>query len=157
MPSPVKISDTLLAQARAEAAATHRSATAQIEHWATIGRAVEALVAYRDVLALKRAGETLPLPAHVGRDDVRAVLARVLGDDARQAFEKRRGQVVLDVTGSGGNDVEVVEQPFGRGRHRFPAGFVRQGVVDAAQRLHMRAQLADVSAAVTAPARGDRE
>ena len=89
MPSPVKISDTLLAQARAEAAATHRSATAQIEHWATIGRAVEALVAYRDVLALKRAGETLPLPAHVGRDDVRAVLARVLGDDARQAATAR--------------------------------------------------------------------
>lgn len=32
MPSPVKISDKLLVLARREAAATHRSATAQIEH-----------------------------------------------------------------------------------------------------------------------------
>ena len=89
MPSPVKISDTLLAHARAEAAATHRSATAQIEHSATIGRAVEALVAYRDVLALKRAGEALPLPAHVGRDDVRDVLARLVADPRREAAKAR--------------------------------------------------------------------
>lgn len=89
MPSPVKISDTLLAHARAEAVATHRSATAQIEHWATIGRAVEALVAYRDVLALKRAGETLPLPAHVAREDVRDLLARLVDGDGRDAVKAR--------------------------------------------------------------------
>ena len=67
MPAPVKISDRLLARAREEAKGAHRSVTAQIEHWATLGRAVEAMVVYRDVLALKRAGETLP---EIGRAHV---------------------------------------------------------------------------------------
>ncbi|HSF03478.1 MAG TPA: hypothetical protein VLA62_10720, partial [Solirubrobacterales bacterium] len=61
MPSPVKVSDRLLALARREARGAHRSATAQIEHWATLGRAVEVLLAYRDVLALKRAGQVFPV------------------------------------------------------------------------------------------------
>lgn len=78
MPSPVKVSDRLLALAKAEARGTHRSATAQIEHWATLGRAVEVLVAYRDVLALKGAGQTLPVPAFVGREAVHELLARLV-------------------------------------------------------------------------------
>ncbi len=77
MPVPVKVSDRLLTLAREEAESTHRSATAQIEHWATLGRAVEALVAHRDLLALKRAGQALPLPAFVEREDVHRLLARV--------------------------------------------------------------------------------
>lgn len=70
MASPVKVSDRLLAQAKQEAIAANRSATAQIEHWATLGRAVEAYVAYRDVLALKSAGATLPMPSYVARTEV---------------------------------------------------------------------------------------
>lgn len=56
MPTAVKVSEKLLTMARQEAAGSHRSITAQIEHWATIGRAVEVMLAYRDVLALKRTG-----------------------------------------------------------------------------------------------------
>ena len=90
MAAPVKVSDSLLALAREEARAAHRSATAQIEHWATLGRAVEAMVAYRDVLALKRAGEALPLPAFVTRADVHALLARLVDDaDDREAVKAR--------------------------------------------------------------------
>jgi hypothetical protein len=89
MPSPVKVSDSLLALAREEARAAHRSATAQIEHWATLGRAVEAMVAYRDVLALKRAGEALPMPAFVSRDAVHALLARLAEDADREAVKAR--------------------------------------------------------------------
>ena len=89
MPSPVKVSDSLLALAREEARAAHRSATAQIEHWATLGRAVEAMVAYRDVLALKRAGEALPMPAFVTRADVHALLAGLAEDADRDAVKAR--------------------------------------------------------------------
>ena len=89
MASPVKVSDGLLALAREEARASHRSATAQIEHWATLGRAVEAMVAYRDVLALKRAGEALPLPSFVTRADVHRLLARLVEDADREAVKAR--------------------------------------------------------------------
>ena len=89
MASPVKVSDRLLALAREESRVAHRSATAQIEHWATLGRAVEALVAYRDVLALKRAGEALPIPAFVGRDDVHAILTQLAQDDDRERVKAR--------------------------------------------------------------------
>ena len=89
MPSPVKVSDRLLSLAREEAKGTHRSATAQIEHWATLGRAVEVLVAYSEVLALKRAGQTLPVPAFVNRDEVHGLLARLVEDGDREAVKAR--------------------------------------------------------------------
>ena len=89
MPLPVKVSDRLLALAREEARSTHRSATAQIEHWATLGRAVEAMVAYRDVLALKRAGQTLPIPAFVRREEVHGLLAGLVEDVDRERVKAR--------------------------------------------------------------------
>lgn len=89
MPLPVKVSDRLFALAREEAQGTHRSATAQIEHWATLGRAVEAMMAYRDVLALKRLGETLPIPAHVAREDIHDQLTALLHDSNREDVKAR--------------------------------------------------------------------
>jgi hypothetical protein len=89
MPSPVKVSDKLLALAREEARGAHRSATAQIEHWATLGRAVEVMVAYRDVLALKRAGQTLPIPTFVGPDEVHELLAWLVEDADREKVKAR--------------------------------------------------------------------
>lgn len=89
MPSPVKVSDKLLALAKEEAQGTHRSATAQIEHWAMLGRAVEVMVAYRDVLALKRAGQTLPIPTFVRREEVKERLAQLLEDVDREQVKAR--------------------------------------------------------------------
>jgi hypothetical protein len=89
MASPVKVSDRLLTLAREEARGTHRSATAQIEHWATLGRAVEVLVAYQDVLALKRAGQSLPIPALVRRDEVHDLLTRLVEGADREAVKAR--------------------------------------------------------------------
>lgn len=89
MPSPVKVSDNLLALAREEARNAHRSATAQIEHWATLGRAVEAMVTYRDVLALKRAGETLPMPSFVRSEEVHDLLASLVEDVDREKVKAR--------------------------------------------------------------------
>ena len=89
MPSPVKVSDRLLALARREARGAHRSATAQIEHWATLGRAVEVLLAYRDVLALKRAGQMFPVPARPRRDEVHDLLARLGEEHDREGVKGR--------------------------------------------------------------------
>src|SRR5207245_11544672 len=89
MASPVKVSDRLLALARQEAQGTHRSATAQIEHWATLGRAVEVLVAYRDVLALKRAGQTLPIPTVIRREEVHDLLAQLVDNLDQESVKAR--------------------------------------------------------------------
>ena len=89
MAVPVKVSDKLLALAKKEAEATHRSATAQIEHWATLGRAVEVMAAYGDVLALKRVGNTLPMPAAVSRQAVHDLLAGLVSDPDRERVKTR--------------------------------------------------------------------
>lgn len=87
MPLPVKISDRLLARAREEAKGVHRSITAQIEHWATLGRAVEVVTAYRDVFMLKRVGEGLSMPRWVRREDIEAVLERLVQDPDRESVK----------------------------------------------------------------------
>ena len=89
MAVPVKVSDRLLALAKREAASTHRSATAQIEHWATLGRGVEVLVAYRDVLALKGAGQTLPVPTFIRREEAHDLLVRLVKDVSRESVKAR--------------------------------------------------------------------
>ena len=89
MAVPVKVSDRLLALAKQEGRGTHRSATAQIEHWATLGRGVEVLMAYREVLALKRAGQTLPIPTFLRREDVHDLLAGLVNDTDRASVKAR--------------------------------------------------------------------
>ncbi len=89
MRSAVKISERLMALAKQEARGTHRSITAQIEHWASIGRAVEVMLAYGEVLALKRAGEALPIPANVRREDVHNLLRRLAVDTDRTGLKAR--------------------------------------------------------------------
>src|SRR5262249_27280973 len=78
-----------LARAKEEAKGTHRSITAQIEHWATLGRGVEVMTAHRDVLMLKRAGEGLSMPGWVRRADVEAVLLGLMHDRDREAVKAR--------------------------------------------------------------------
>ena len=89
MAVPVKGSDRLLALAKEEAQSTHRSATSQIEHWATLGRAVEAMAAYGDMLALKKLGETLPVPPRVRAEDIHEVLMAIAQEPNRQAIKAR--------------------------------------------------------------------
>jgi hypothetical protein len=89
MAIPVKVSDKLLALAKKEAEATHRSATAQIEHWATLGRAVEVMAAYHDVLALKRVADALPMPAFVSRRAVHDLLTGLVSDPDREGVKAR--------------------------------------------------------------------
>lgn len=113
MPAPVKVSDRLLGLARQEAREAHRSTTAQIEHWATLGRAVEVLLFYSDVLALKRAGQTLPIPMRVGRDEVYDRLASLVADPDRESVRARvrASGPVYEAADEPGTIVEV--QPDG--------------------------------------------
>lgn len=54
MGMPVKLSDELVLSARIEAEGADRSITAQIEHWAKLGRAAEVALGYTSATALKR-------------------------------------------------------------------------------------------------------
>src|SRR3989442_13571356 len=89
MPVAVKISDRLLARAREEAKGAPRSVTAQIEHWATLGRAVEVMTGHREVLALKRAGEHLAMPRYVNPREIHDVLTRVANNPDRESVKAR--------------------------------------------------------------------
>ena len=63
----------------------------------------------------------------------------LVGRDDWQPLEERGRQIVLDVARGGGDDVEVVEQPFG-GRRPLLAkpGVIGQRDVDLSQRAHVR-------------------
>ncbi len=61
MGQPVKLSDTLILDARLSAGLTERSIAGQIEFWARLGRAIEPLLHLDQVLALKKSGQARPL------------------------------------------------------------------------------------------------
>jgi hypothetical protein len=73
---PVKVSDTLLLDARLAGEAAERSIAGQIEYWARLGRAVELHLRTAEALRLKRQGETRPL-------------SRLLSSVAKPAGRKR--------------------------------------------------------------------
>lgn len=64
MPQPVKLSDALVDDARQTGEVAERSIASQIEHWARLGRVVDALLRGDEVLALKKRRGALPL-AHL--------------------------------------------------------------------------------------------
>jgi hypothetical protein len=61
MSQPVKLSDTLVLDARLAGKATERSIAGQVEYWAKLGRAVEPLLDGAQALALCRSGEAQPI------------------------------------------------------------------------------------------------
>jgi len=86
MGTPIKVSDSLFAVAKEEAQATQRSITAQVEHWARIGRAVEAVLAHQELLTLKQVGEILePLyPSAARRREVHELLTKIASSTDRE-------------------------------------------------------------------------
>jgi hypothetical protein len=90
MGMPVKLSDELVTAARAEAEASQRSIAAQVEHWARLGRAVEAVLPHPDVVALKRAPDlTAAFPDRSKREAVLALLNRLESSPERSAALRR--------------------------------------------------------------------
>lgn len=61
MGQPVKLSDSLVLDARLSGELTERSIAGQIEFWAGLGRAIEPLLRGDHVLTLKRLGTARPL------------------------------------------------------------------------------------------------
>jgi hypothetical protein len=131
MPSPVKISDRLLARARQDAKGAHRSVTAQIEHWATLGRAVEVIAGHREVLALKRVGQHLSIPPYVSPQEIHDLLTRIGNDPDREAIKADiRAAGTPIYSGDPDDPTGVIEiAPEGRRtRGRFEGGkFVAAG------------------------------
>jgi hypothetical protein len=61
MSQPVKVSDSLILDARLTGEVAERSIAGQIEFWARLGRAIEPLLQGDKALALRRAGDLKPL------------------------------------------------------------------------------------------------
>ena len=61
MSQPVKVSDTLVLDARLTGEVAERSIAGQIEFWACLGRAIEPLLRGDKALALRRSGDSKPL------------------------------------------------------------------------------------------------
>jgi len=61
MSQPVKLSDSLVLDARLTADTAERSIAGQIEFWAKLGRAIEPLLQGSQVMALSRAGAAKPI------------------------------------------------------------------------------------------------
>jgi len=91
MGMPVRLSDDLMELAKSAAEAATRSLTAQVEHWALIGRAVESALDHASLTALKAKGGDLTsaIPEAGRRAAVtQAILAAVRGIDP-DAIRKR--------------------------------------------------------------------
>lgn len=56
MSQPVKLSDSLVLDARLTGEIEQRSIAGQVEYWANLGRAVDLLLRGREVLALQKSG-----------------------------------------------------------------------------------------------------
>lgn len=109
---PVKLSNELVELAREEARAADRSITAQIEHWAKLGRSVESALRHEDAVALKASGGDLrrafPGPS---REEIHALLQRVAegADRAELAKSLRQGRVVYQSDRSDSGAIERIE------------------------------------------------
>lgn len=96
MPQPVKLSDPLIDAARQAAGLAHRSLAAQIEHWATLGRAIEGKLTIEQSSSLKHAvREPAPPRFHEPHEQNQAIaraLANALTSTARQDLARELAQ-----------------------------------------------------------------
>ena len=123
MGMPVKLSDALVKLARREAEAADRSITAQIEHWATLGRSAETALRHEDAQALKCAGGDLrrAFPAASSREAVQAALRRIAATTDRSDLARTltQGRVVYQSDPDGSGAVMRIEPDGTRTVGRF--------------------------------------
>ena len=112
MGMPVKISDELVRQAREEAKAADRSITAQIEHWAKLGRSVERALRHDDAIALKQTDGDIEkaFPAPVTRESILALLRGIAAETDRSdlARELMAGRTVYQIDPAGSDAIEQI-------------------------------------------------
>jgi hypothetical protein len=77
MSQPVKLSDSLVLDARVVGGIVERSIAGQIEFWANLGRAIEPVLEGSRALALVRSGRARPLSTCLAEVDTPAGRSRV--------------------------------------------------------------------------------
>jgi hypothetical protein len=87
MPQPVKLPDALIDEARDAARREHRSLAGQIEHWAELGRALEADLRGGELRAVLDRADRPPAEAGEGAR-LADVFAAALSDESRAAFAR---------------------------------------------------------------------
>ncbi|NOZ41015.1 MAG: hypothetical protein GXP24_12445 [Planctomycetes bacterium] len=95
MSQPVKISDSLILDARQTSKVAERSIAGQIEYWARLGRAVEPLISGEKALALRQTGDLKPLfelLASVDTAEGRSRVAEVLAEQPFPHYESAPNQ-----------------------------------------------------------------
>lgn len=95
MGQPVKLSDSLVLDARVVAESAERSIAGQIEFWARLGRAVEPHLRTEEALRLKARGDLRPLSECLETVDTEAGRARVrevLASEPWPHFEPAKGR-----------------------------------------------------------------
>ena len=95
MSQPVKLSDSLVLDARIAGEAQERSIAGQVEFWARLGKSVEPLLKGREVLKLRRSGEAQPLSealASVDTPEGRRRLQEVLSSRPFPHFRQAPGR-----------------------------------------------------------------
>jgi hypothetical protein len=86
MSQSVRLSDSLVQDARVAAKASEHSIGSQIEYWARLGRAIEPLLQGTQVLALCRSSSDHPLTECLDSVDTPAGRARVAAYLAAQPY-----------------------------------------------------------------------
>ena len=84
--APRRINRQLLAQAESAGALFHRSGTEQLEHWATLGAAVEAVMSLSAVAKLKTLGRAPGIDALIARAGTPAANKKLAQLLAKQAY-----------------------------------------------------------------------
>ena len=98
---PIKLSGELVKEARHSAKVFHRSLTGQIEHWASLGRVVEAQMTGESVARLlERVGGTLKI-TRVQATDERRQVAAALSEFLSQSSESADHAWLDELSGRG--------------------------------------------------------
>lgn len=86
MSQPVKLSDSLVLDARLTSKIAERSIAGQIEYWASLGRAIEPVLSGEKALALRKSGDAVPLSELISTVDSPAGRKRVADYLAKQPY-----------------------------------------------------------------------
>lgn len=104
MGQPVKMSDTLVLDARLMGEMLDRSIASQIEFWARLGQAIEPLLKGHEVLALRRAGTAAPLSECLAKVETakgRKQLAEYLGKQPYPHYEAGPNSLLVRIDADG--------------------------------------------------------
>lgn len=104
MGQPVKVSDSLVRDARLMGDAMERSIASQVEFWARLGRAIEPLLQGHQALALSQAGAAVPLStclAEVDTPEGRKRLREYLQQQPYPHYEPGPGSLLVRIERNG--------------------------------------------------------